>query len=410
MPKAKVYLLGGAQTDFTVNWTRQEQQIGDLLAASFEQALANTKLEVKDIQSVHVGNFVGELFCGQGQLGGLLVQHFPELSGIPTARHEAACASGSMAAFAAMREIEAGYYDLCAVSGVELMRNVNGTIASKHLGAAAWIGHEAEEAQYPWVYLFAQIKDFYQERYGVKDEHLAAIAKVNYANAKRNPNAQTRHWELQESNFGTSASDNPIIEGSLRKSDCARVTDGSATLFLASEAYAKQYANKHGLSIDDIPYIRGWGHRTAPIQLQYKLDQAKAGEYAFPHLHGAIQDALNRSGLASAEALDAIETHDCFTISEYVALEHFGFTSPGRAWERIENNSIAHDGALPVNPSGGLIGLGHPVGATGVRMLLDAYKQVSAKAGEYQVEGAQNVGLLNIGGSFTTVASFVVGK
>ena len=108
--------------------------------------------------------------------------------------------------------------------------------------------------------------------------------------------------------------------------------------------------------------------------------------------------------------MDAIETHDCFTISEYVALEHFGLATPGEAWKIIEENDMAFNGKLPVNPSGGLIGSGHPVGATGVRMMLDAYKQVAGKANDYQVEAAQNVGILNIGGSFTTVASFVVGK
>lgn len=411
MSNKRVYILGGAQTDFSLNWTRKQLGgIDAIMKDSFERALEVTQVELSDIQSVQVGNFVGSLFCGQGQLGGVLVQQFPKLAGIPTARHEAACASGSMAAFAAMREIEAGYYDLVAVTGVEMMRNVDGYTASKHLGAAAWIGHEAEEANYPWVYLFAQIKDFYQERYGVDDAHLAQIAKTNYANAQRNPNAQTRTWQISEADFGTDDTQNPYVEGSLRKSDCARITDGSATIFLASAEYAKSYAQKRGIAFDEIPYIKGWGHRTAPIQLAHKLNHAPQKTYPFPHLHGAIQDALSRAAVASASDLDAIETHDCFTISEYAALEHFGLTEAGKAWQIIENESISFTGNLPVNPSGGLIGGGHPVGATGVRMLLDAHRQISGTAGDYQVENAKNIGLLNIGGSFTTVASFVVGK
>lgn len=410
MSNKKVYILGGAQTDFSLRWEREGRDIGDLMANSFTRALEGVQLDISEIESIQVGNFVGELFCGQGQLGGVLLQHFPELAGIPTARHEAACASGSMAAFAAMREIEVGCYDLVAVTGVELMRNVDGKAASEYLGAAAWKGYEAKEANYPWVYLFAEIRDFYQDRYGVKAEHLAAIAKNNYANAKRNPAAQTRQWSLSEADFSSDDAQNPIIEGSLRKSDCARITDGSATLFLASEKYAKAYAAKRNIDLAKIPYIKGWGHRTAPIELKYKLDQAPSTSYPFPHLHGAIQDALRRAKLSSAAQLDAIETHDCFTISEYVALEHFGLAEAGKGWQLIENDSIAFSGSLPVNPSGGLIGAGHPVGATGVRMLLDAYKQVSGTAGDYQVSNASDVGILNIGGSFTTVASFVVGK
>ena len=157
--------------------------------------------------------------------------------------------------------------------------------------------------------------------------------------------------------------------------------------------------------------IKGWGHRTAPMLLKDKLKPTTSAKaYPFPHLQKTIQDALQRAQLNSAQELDAIETHDCFTISEYVALEHFGLTAPGEAWKVIENDSIALGGTLPVNPSGGLIGAGHPVGATGVRMMLDAYKQVSNQAGGYQVENAQNVGILNIGGSLTTMASFVVGN
>jgi len=405
----RVYILGGAQTDFSQNWHRQGLDIADLLAESVDLSVSSCDIDLGEVQSAHVGNFVGELFCGQGQLGGLLVQKFPELTGIPVSRHEAACASGSMAIFAAMRDIEAGYAELSLVSGIEMMKNVDGTKASDYLGAAAWIGHEAEEAQYPWVYLFSEIRDFYQERYGVKDEHLAHISKINYKNAQNNPNAQTRNCKMRHEAFTQNDEFNPIVEGKLRKSDCGRITDGRVALFLASESYTRQYAVRRGLRMDAMPYIKGWGHRTAPITLSAKLEKAMSEYFVFPELYNTVQDGLNRANMGSTNDLDAIETHDCFTISEYIALEHFGLTQPGEAWQVIESGEIEMDGSIPVNPSGGLIGAGHPVGATGVRMMLDGFKQVTNQAGDYQVEGARNVGLLNIGGSFTTVASFVVG-
>ena len=96
-------------------------------------------------------------------------------------------------------------------------------------------------------------------------------------------------------------------------------------------------------------------------------------------------------------------------MTEYLAIDHFGLTAPGRAFEAIENGSIERGGALPVNPGGGLIGIGHPVGATGARMVLDASRQVSGRAGETQIEGAKRFATLNIGGSCATVCSFVVG-
>lgn len=409
MSNKKVFILGGHQTDFALHYQRAGKDIYDLMKDSFEGALVQTNIAPKEIQSAHIGNFVGELFCRQGQLGGLFVSLHPDLAGIPTARHEAACASGSMAVFNAMAEIEAERYDLVCVSGIEMMRNVNGKKAAEHLGAAAWIGKEAQDAQYPWPYLFNEIGEMYAERYGLQQAHLAEIAKINYENAKRNPNAQTRTWNLDDDFFTENDHSNPIIEGRLRKSDCGKITDGSATIFLASEKYARAYAKKRHIPFEKIPYIKGWGHRTAPMLLKDKLEVAKKTAYPFPHLRGAVEDAYRRANIAGVEDLDAIETHDCFTITEYVALEHFGISAPGEAWKAIENGHIKMNGSIPVNPSGGLIANGHPVGATGVRMLLDAYKQVTETAGDYQVEGAKNVATLNVGGSLTTMASFIVG-
>ena len=108
--------------------------------------------------------------------------------------------------------------------------------------------------------------------------------------------------------------------------------------------------------------------------------------------------------------LDGFEVHDCFTPSEYVAIDHIGLTGPGESWKAIEGGEIELGGRLPINPSGGLIGGGHPVGASGVRMMLDAAKQVSDLAGDYQVGGARRFGTLNFGGSTATTVSFVIGS
>ncbi len=129
----------------------------------------------------------------------------------------------------------------------------------------------------------------------------------------------------------------------------------------------------------------------------------------FPHVADAIGDAFGRAGIAGVDDLDVIETHDCFTVSEYMAIDHFGLTAPGESWRAVENGDLEIGGRVAMNPSGGLLGGGHPVGATGVRMLLDAHKQVTGAAGGYQVDAARRAATLNIGGSTSTVASFVVG-
>ena len=112
--------------------------------------------------------------------------------------------------------------------------------------------------------------------------------------------------------------------------------------------------------------------------------------------------------LPGVRALGGVEVHDCFTITEYLALDHLGLTAPGEAWKAIEAGITAKGGGLPINPSGGLIGGGHPVGATGVRMLVDAARQVTGTAGACQVEGARTFGTFNLGGSATTVVSLIV--
>lgn len=142
------------------------------------------------------------------------------------------------------------------------------------------------------------------------------------------------------------------------------------------------------------------------------LEQPKS-KYVLPWTRQAVLDAYSRSGL-SVEDIDIFETHDCFTSSEYVAISAFGITEPGKEYEVVENGKIAFYGDKPINPSGGLIGCGHPVGGSGCRMFLDIFKQVNGAAGDYQVmhDGKlpRNGMMLNIGGTATTNYVFVVGK
>ena len=195
----------------------------------------------------------------------------------------------------------------------------------------------------------------------------------------------------------------------MRRQDCGQVTDGAAVIFLASEERAQQYAKERDIDIEKLAVIRGWGHTTAPLMMETKLEESRDQDYVLPWTRKAITDAYARAGISGVEEVDAIETHDCFSITEYMAIEHFGITAPGEAWKAIEDGRIAMDGSIPVNPSGGLIGLGHPVGATGVRMMLDSYRQVTDQAGDNQVEGARTMATFNVGGSGTTNCSFVIG-
>lgn len=404
-----VFVLGGTQTDFAINWSRDGRGAFEMMHAAIDGALADTGVDEADVGVAHVGNFAGELFTGQGHLGGFVASERPAFDGLPTARHEAACASGSIAALAAAADIASGRYDVALVIGVEQMRNASGTDAAEHLGAAAWVGREAQDAKYLWPYMFSRLADEYAERYGLDHRHLHAVSKQAFDNARRNPHAQTRRWSFTDDSFTDDDAANPVVEGRMRRQDCGQITDGAAAVVLASESYASRWASARGRSLDAVARIRGWGHRTSSMLFEEKVTRTKDQRYVFPHLRGTLEDAWSRAGLPGVNAIDCMEVHDCFSITQYMVVDHLDIAPAGRPGEAIEAGVTAMDGTLPINPSGGLIGCGHPVGATGVRMLLDAQRQVTGSAADMQVPKARLAQTLNIGGSATTTVSFVLG-
>jgi acetyl-CoA C-acetyltransferase len=356
-----------------------------------------------------VGNAFGELYRGQGHLAAMVAQVKPEFFGKPAMRHEAACASSSLGILSASAEIEAGRYDCIMVLGVEEEKNLPGDQASQVQNAASWQGHEGLDCKFVWPAVFGRIAMEYDQRYGLDRRYLNRIAELNMGNAKRNPLAQTRGWKFRAETFTDDDAFNPIIEPGTRRQDCGQITDGSVAVVLASDRFMQRYAARRGVKANEFPQILGWGHTNAGIRFLDKLERSRGEEYMFPHVRKAITDAWRRAGIEGIESLDGIETHDCFTSTEYMAIDHFGLTPPGQSWQAIDSGLVEIDGKCPVNASGGLIGIGHPVGATGARLLLDAGRQVTGTAGDYQVAGARTYGTLNIGGSLGTVVSFVVG-
>ena len=413
----KVYILGGAQTDFERNWSKEGKGLLAILREVIEEGLENCGFGFKEIKKLNesnriacfVGNFIAEKYVGQGHLGALLTEVHPAFYGVPSARYEAACASGSVALDAAATKIRTGDYDVAVVIGWELMKTVDPKTGGDFLGCAAYYEKEGMGVDFPFPNLFGQLADAIIEKYNLDEErfmkNLAQISNINYQNAKRNPYAQTRKWFMNERQANMRGTDtNPYVGGSLASSDCSQVTDGAAVVVLVSEKY------KSEMKMDEkLPVLKGYGHRVAPMLFSRKIAENKDSEYVLPWTRKAIEDAYKRADL-TVENIDVFETHDCFTSSEYAAISAFGLSKPGREFEAIESGLIAFDGEKPINPSGGLIGCGHPVGASGVRMFLDLYKQVCGIAGAYQISGARNGMMLNIGGSATTNYAFIIGQ
>lgn len=404
-----IYILGGYQTDFARVWSREGLDISDMIRESCLGAIENAGIEPAEIDTIHVGNAFAEAQRRQGHLGALVAQVIPELWGKPAMRHEGACASSSLAALTAMAEIEAGRYECALVVGAEEFKNLPGDEASQNQNSAAWRDREDIDCRFMWPAVFGLLAEEYEQRFGLDRQVLNRISEINYANARKNPLAQTRQWQFAEGSFNDDDALNPVIEPGVRRLHCGQITDGACAVILASQSFIE----RTGLGSDAgkaRARIDGWGHRNAGIRYRDKVERSKGDPYVFPHVRDAIQDAFRRAGVSDVYELDGIETHDCFSMTEYMAIDHFGLTAPGESWRAVSDDSIALGGRLPINPSGGLIGCGHPVGATGARMLHDASQQVTGRAGEIQIDGAERVATLNIGGSCATVCSFVVAR
>ena len=412
----KVFILGGAQTDFERNWTKEGKNMIALLKEVVEDAFNDSGfsfdnliyLNKKNKVGVFVGNFIAENFINQGHLGAFLTEIHPAFYGVPSARYEAACASSSVAIEAAISKIKAGDYDICIVVGWEIMKSVNSLVGADIIGKAAYYEKECLNIEYPFPKIFSKLADFTLDKYGLdKERYLYALSRIannNYSNAKKNPLAQTRKWfkNIEEISDRGSES-NPFVGDLLAVSDCSQITDGTAVVLLCSENYIKE--NK----IKDKPIIKGYGHRNAPLLLEKKIVLDNSSEYLLPWTRQTCLDAFNMSNLTPLD-IDFFETHDCFTSSEFISISCFGLCEPGKEIELIENGVIEFNGEKPINPSGGLIGCGHPVGASGARMMLDLYKQVSNKATGYQLNRCNTGMMLNIGGSATTNYAFIVGR
>ena len=407
-----VRILGGYQTDFARNWLKEGRNLPDVMAEAVRGALESAHLAPADVGTIHVGNFAAELFASQGHLGALVLEADTALRGLPSVRHEAACASGGVSVLAAWSEIDAGRYDVALVVGVEQMKTVSPSQGGEYLGTAAWYEREVEGVEFPFPKLFGRLGAEYVSRFEMRPDeyarHQAYLSDLMYRHARNNPLAQTRAWDLD----AVSEKLDTRLAPEITVRDCSQITDGAVALLLVSDAYAADHAVRHGLDVDKIPALLGWGHTTAPITMDDKLAESAASDqpYVLPHARRAVTDAYARAGVDGPDGVDACEFHDCFTTTAYAAIDLVGLTPPGENRRAIEEGWLEMDGRLPLNPSGGLIGAGHPVGATGVRQILDAHRQVTGAAGEYQVAGENGrVLAVNIGGSGTTTVATVVG-
>jgi acetyl-CoA C-acetyltransferase len=409
MPEA-VYLIGAARTDFKRNLGKEGKGLRDVVREVGREAVAGAGIDPGDVGSGVVGNFAGGLFTRQLHLGALLTEIDPKLRGIPTMHVEAACASGGAAVLAGAQQVMAGLHDVVLVVGAEQQKTMSPADGAEVLGAAGDYRVEREAyGEFMFPKLFARIATLYDARHKLTEKQLALVAFKSRLHARLNPCAQTRDAALTLEAACTESVDNPRVAPPLKVTDCSQITDGAAAVVLCSERFARSLgAARRAVR------LLGFGHTTD----QLPLDGKEVPE--FPVARRAAHKAYAMAGLAPSD-IDAADVHDCFSISEILAYEVLGFAERGRGAALVESGATAlpqvrqafgagqPGRSIPVNPGGGLMGDGHPVGATGVRQVAEAYAHLTGGAGPRQVAGARHYLTFNMGGTVTTSVVMIWG-
>jgi acetyl-CoA C-acetyltransferase len=367
---------------------RLEKSLYQLLEEAGQGALEAAPVAAGDIGQVFLANYSGGGFNNQEHLAPYTVNIDPELRFTPAARFENACASGSAALEAAIDALEAGKIDHALVLGVEKMTALDTKGVTKVLGMASyWPEEGAKGMTFPG--LFAEFAKGYQQEYGLDDEELRAIlAKIaakNYTNALENPLAQMPMDCSYQDILDLPDEKNPVVAPPLRLNDCSLVSDGAAALVLTRTETAEKLT-------DEVVEISALTHTTDYLEID------KRSNSEFTAGKEAVKQAYEQVGI-DCHDLDFAEVHDCFTIAELLAYETLGLAEDGKGAQLLEDGTVALEGEVPINASGGLKAKGHPVGATGVSMAVLATRQLLGEAIGNQVPDAE-IGLtFNIGGS-----------
>ncbi len=324
---------------------------------------------------------------------------------------EAACASGALSVLLGAQWIMGGFHDVVLVVGAEQQKTMSSLDGSDVLGAAADYHNEKPEyGDFMFPKLFGRIAQIYIEKYGASEGDLAQVAWKNYAHAKLNPLAQMRDADLTLDCASQVSDKNPSVAPPLKVSDCSQITDGAASVVLVSG----KYLEKIGRDKNKTTRLLGYGHTTDYLPLD------KKDAPTFSTARKAAEKAFGMANLKPRD-MQGAEVHDCFSITEIVAYEILGLAEPGKGVELVKSGATTlpqvrnqKSGNLafeiPVNTGGGLIADGHPVGATGVRQVFEAYQQLTEQAGARQIENAKKFLTFNMGGSLTTSVAMIWGR
>jgi acetyl-CoA C-acetyltransferase len=363
------------------------ETVESLIVKVAGEALTDAGIEPRDVDEIVLGHFNAG-FSAQDFTASLVLQASPDMRFKRATRVENACATGSAAVHQGLKAIAAKSARIVLVVGVEQMTATPAAEIGRNLLKASYVREEADiEGGFAGV--FGQIAGRYFQRWGDQSDALAQIAAKNHKNGVGNPYAQIRK-DLGYEFCRTESDKNPRVAGPLKRTDCSLVSDGAAALVLTDV----ETALKLGKAI----VFRAAEH------VQDFLPMSRRDILKFEGCAVAWQRALSEAGIGLHE-LSFAEVHDCFTIAELIEYEAMGLVPEGQGARAIAEGTVAKNGKLPINPSGGLKAKGHPIGATGVSMHAITAMQLTGTAGDMQVKDARLGGIFNMGGA--AVANYV---
>ncbi|MEU5795023.1 beta-ketoacyl synthase N-terminal-like domain-containing protein [Streptomyces sp. NPDC047813] len=379
------YVAGVGMTRFEKPETR-DWQYWDMVREAGGAALADARIGYDEVEHVAVG------YCFQPSTAGQRAVYELGLTGIPVYNVNNNCATGATALMLARQLVEGGAADCVLALGFEKMSrgSLGGGAGSGDLAASPVARHYGVLAARhgfartpPTAQLFAAAAREHRERYGTTDAQLAAVAAKNHRHSAHNPRAQFREvYDIA----GILAA--PMVHPPLTRLQCSPTSDGAAAAVVVSERFAERR------SLTGLVEIAGQAMAT---DTEESFASGSCIDVVGQRLsRAAARQAYDRAGLG-IEDVDVIELHDCFSVNELLTYEALGMCEPGESGKLAESGATTYGGRWVVNPSGGLISKGHPLGATGLAQTAELVWQLRGEAGPRQAEGAR-VGLAhNIG-------------
>lgn len=349
-----------------------------------------------------IGNFMAAKFNNQGNLAGLVPYIDEGLKWKPSCRVEGACCSGGLALVTGIKSVLAETADVVLTLGVEVQNTVKAVYGADILAGAGWSKERKEGHAYFFPGKFSDRAGEYFKRFGLERTRKAMSRWYRNAieNARLVPTAQEFHNTQEDLEAVALAKPNPkSFVDNLNVFDCSKVSDGAASIAILSEEGLK----KAGIDKKDAVEVVGYG------QVEADLTKPPADLAKLDTTEEAVKQALASAGIGVKD-LGTVECHDCFTITGILSVEAIGLAKQGEGADFVSAGNTARNGKIPFNTTGGLVGWGHPTGATGVRQAVTIWEQLTGKAGKWQVEIPETRPYalsISMGGNDRTVVAIV---